>query len=106
MLFLTPGDILDKLAMGLKNSRVRAGLTQEELALKANVSVSVLRKFEQTGRISLESFVKLAFTVGFEEELVGLFDSSSTNNLSMDELLKAKKSKKRVKPFKARKARS
>lgn len=105
MLFLTPNDILDQLALGLKNSRARAGLTQQELALKSNVSVSVLRKFEQTGRISLESFVKLAFTLGFEEELTGLFDSSSTNDLSMDDLLKAQKFRKRVKPFKPRKAR-
>lgn len=106
MLFSTPSGILDRLAMGLKNSRVQAGLTQEELALKSNVSVSVLRKFEQTGRISLESFVKLAFTLGFEDQLNGLFDPSPSDNLSMDDLLKAKKAKKRIKPFKPRKARS
>lgn len=102
---LNPKEILIRLADDLKSSRVANGLTQKELALKSNVSVSVLRKFEQTGRISLESFIKLPYTLGFEDVLLALFKRPSSE-MSIDAILKQKKTKKRVKPFKPRKPRS
>ncbi|WP_443947630.1 helix-turn-helix domain-containing protein [Pedobacter sp. AW1-32] len=39
-------------------------LTQEELAKRAGVPLPTLRKFEQKGWISLESFFKFLMVVG------------------------------------------
>ncbi len=63
-------------------------MTQAELAERSGVSVAVLRKFEQTGKISLESFVKLTFVLGLSERLIKALQPQ-TQFASMDELLKA-----------------
>lgn len=44
-------------------------LTQEGLAERSSVRLSTLRNFEQNGFISLESFLKLLWTVGGIEDL-------------------------------------
>ncbi len=63
-------------------------MTQAELADRSGVSVAVLRKFEQTGKISLESFIKLTFVLGLTERLIKALQPQ-TQFASMDELLKA-----------------
>lgn len=45
-------------------------LTQEGLAERAAVPLATLRKFEQQGAISLESFLKLLLVVGGLEEII------------------------------------
>ena len=43
------------------------------MAARSNVSYATLRKFEQTGQISLESFVKIAMELGVIGEINSLF---------------------------------
>lgn len=69
----TPSDITKRLAESVKKVRKRKKITQQQLAARSNVSYATLRKFERTGQISLESFVKLTMELGFAGELKELF---------------------------------
>ena len=53
--------------------RKRKKLSQKELAAKSGVSLGSLKRFEQSGEISLQSFTKLAIALGVEDELDNLF---------------------------------
>ena len=69
----TPGDIAQKLAHRMRSIRKRKKLTQKQLASRSNVSYATLRKFEQSGQISLESFIKLSMELGLIDEINELF---------------------------------
>lgn len=53
--------------------RKRKKLSQRELAAKSGVSLGSLKRFEQSGEISLQSLTKLAIALGVEDELDNLF---------------------------------
>ena len=53
--------------------RKRRKLTQKALSAKADVSFGSLKRFEQSGEISLQSFTKLAIALEVEDELEDLF---------------------------------
>ena len=53
--------------------RKRKKISQKALAVKSGVSLGSLKRFEQTGEISLQSFTKLAIALEVEGELESLF---------------------------------
>jgi len=59
----TPSDIMQELKIKFKSRRKAVKLTQKELAIKADVSLGTLKRFEQTGQISLEALLKLALVL-------------------------------------------
>ncbi|MBQ1316452.1 MAG: helix-turn-helix transcriptional regulator [Lachnospiraceae bacterium] len=69
----TPSEINRNLAKRLKAIRKRKGYTQEQLAVRCNVSYGALKHFEQTGRISLIGLTKIAMELDLAEELRSLF---------------------------------
>lgn len=69
----TPSEINKKLAERIKRIRKRKGYTQKQLAAKSNVSYGSLKKFEQTGEISLLSLTKIAMELGMDHEIKELF---------------------------------
>jgi transcriptional regulator with XRE-family HTH domain len=69
----TPTDITLKIAKRIKNIRKRRKITQQQLAARSNVSYASLKKFEQTGQISLISLVKIAMELDLTDELNNLF---------------------------------
>ena len=69
----TPIDVTKRLADRLKKIRKRRKITQQQLAARSNVSYASLRVFERTGKISLESFVKIAMELGVIQEIDDLF---------------------------------
>lgn len=69
----SPEDVIQGLAHRMKRRRIECGLTQRELATRSNVSYGSLRLFEASGKISLESLVKLAFALQAEAEFEHLF---------------------------------
>ncbi len=69
----TPQDVMLRLAGRMKSVRKRKKITQKQLAARSNVSYASLRKFEQTGQISLESFIKLSMELGLINEINDLF---------------------------------
>lgn len=56
----TPYDILTELAQKHKALRKQCRLSQSELASRSGVSLGSIKRFENTGQISLESLLKLA----------------------------------------------
>lgn len=62
-------EIANKMAL----LRKRKKLTQKKLSAKAGVSLGSLKRFEQRGEISLQSFTKLAIALEVEGELEALF---------------------------------
>jgi len=77
----TPSDIALRLARKLRSIRKRRKITQKQLAARSNVSYATLRKFEQTGQISLESFVKLTIELGVVSEINDLFTQPVYNSI-------------------------
>lgn len=53
--------------------RKRKKISQKKLAARSGVSLGSLKRFEQSGEISLQSFTKLAIALEVEEELESLF---------------------------------
>lgn len=87
----SPKDTLEKTALLLKEQRLAVNLTQAELSERSNVSLATLRNFERTGKISLESFVKLAFVLGLHERILEALKPNKTRPASLYELLKEEK---------------
>ena len=80
-IFDTPADVAIRLAQKMKSIRKRRKITQKVLAARSNVSYATLRKFEKTGQISLESFIKLSMELNLTNELNNLFSSPVYNSI-------------------------
>lgn len=72
----TPGEIDQSIAERLRDIRKRRGLSQARLSEKADVSLGSLKRFEQTGQISLLSLTKIAIALELSEELEALFENA------------------------------
>jgi len=92
MLLISSSKALRKLADTVRSRRLNAGLTQEGLAERSGVALPTLRKFEQKGIISLESFLKMLSVVGGLEELLEAIKPVRTAFSSIDDVLKEDKS--------------
>ncbi len=66
-------EINTELAERIIQLRKRKKLSQRSLALRSGVSLGSLKRFEQTGEISLQSLTKIAIALGVEGELEDLF---------------------------------
>ena len=66
-------DELLSLAKRVKAVRKRRKLSQVELADRSFVSYGSIKRFEQTGQISLESLFRIAQALGIGDELKNLF---------------------------------
>lgn len=79
----------EMLAGRLREHRVSQGLTQAGLAKRAGVSLASLRKFEQQGLISLESYLKLALALGLLEKVAEAVAPAPPAYKSIEEVLEA-----------------
>ncbi len=93
---LTVSKAQKKLSEFTRARRLETGLTQEGLARRSGVSLPTLRKFEQKGLISLESFLKLMMVLDGLENLVDAVKPVKKEFTSIDEVL-AKEDKTRKK---------
>ncbi len=83
-----------KIAQNMRELRLEKGLTQEGLSERSGVSLSSLRKFEQKGALSLESFFKLAMALGCIEKLIQATKPLENTFSSIDDVLNNKDDKK------------
>jgi len=77
-----------KLTENIRDRRLSMELTQTGLAKRSGVPLATLRKFEQTGVISLESFLKLLMVVGGIEDIINELKPAKPNFTSIDDVLK------------------
>ena len=85
-----PAKVQEKLAKQARARRLHMELTQAGLAERSGVALPTLRKFERTGIISLESFLKLHMVLGGLEDILKATQLKDTAFTSIDEVLKAK----------------
>lgn len=88
-IMMTPFEMATHIAVRLRAKRLDLNLSQKTLAERSGVSYGVLKKFEHTSQISLESLLKLAIALGSMEEFKDLFPIHSPEaTLTLDELMK------------------
>ena len=71
----TWNEIDNDIANRMVKLRKRRKIPQKALAAKSGVSLGSIKRFEQSGEISLQSLTKLAIALEVEGELDTLFDS-------------------------------
>jgi transcriptional regulator with XRE-family HTH domain len=74
-----------EIARKVRKNRLDLNLTQKALATRAGISFASLRRFENTGEISLKSLLQLAIALDALEEFDALF--KKTKYQSIDELI-------------------
>ncbi len=85
---MTPSEMQKRVASRARDLRLELNLSQQTLSEKSGVSYGSLKKFEQTGQISLESLLKLAVILGCMDDFNALFMRKITEKaLSLDELI-------------------
>lgn len=97
MILLTSTQAQLKITQNLKELRVSKGLTQAMLSERTGVSLSTLRKFEQTGFISFESFVKICMTLGSLEKIIEATQLEPTAFTNIDEVMREDRKTKKPK---------
>ena len=61
--------------------RKRRKISQKELAKRSGVSLGSLKRFEQTGEISLLSLTKISIALELDEEMENLFSEVPFNSI-------------------------
>ncbi|MEI8125988.1 MAG: helix-turn-helix transcriptional regulator [Parachlamydiaceae bacterium] len=90
----TPNDLTLLIAAKAKEKRLFFNFTQQTLSERSGVSFGVIKKFERTGKISLESLLKIALVLDSLAEFSALFTAKPLESYStLDQLLKQKKRK-------------
>jgi transcriptional regulator with XRE-family HTH domain len=83
-----PQEMQKQIAQKVRAKRLALDLSQQTLSEKSAVSYGVLKKFERTGQISLESLLKLAVVLGSMHDFSMLFNADMPQNAaSLDELI-------------------
>lgn len=84
----TPQEVAGCIAKKVQAKRLSLNFSQQTLSERSGVSFGVIKKFERTGKISLESLLKIALALGALEEFSSLFTATiSKHPISLDELL-------------------
>ena len=77
----TPETYLMQIAQREKTLRRKKKLSRKELSEKSNVSYGSLKRFEETGNISLTSLIKLAIALESISEFDTLFQSKKPESI-------------------------
>ena len=86
-------DILATLARQFKKRRLEKGYSRLSLQSVTGVPAPTIARFENIHKTSLESFVKLAMALGYQDELASLF--AEDKYFTMEEMETIKKNKNR-----------
>lgn len=84
----TPREIDQLIASRIRGIRKRRKISQKRLSEKSGVSLGSVKRFEQSGEISLISLTKIAIALEIEGELEDLFEEVPF--LSIEEVAYAK----------------
>jgi transcriptional regulator with XRE-family HTH domain len=84
----SPPRIGASIADRLRARRLQVGWSRETLASRSGVNLWSLKRFEVTGRIALESLVKMAIALGNGRDFESLFSERRKQPATMEELEK------------------
>jgi transcriptional regulator with XRE-family HTH domain len=68
-------NLLNQAKQSIRNERVALNLTQKEFALMVGLKYPTYRAFEQTGKISFESFIQILIKLNKDKEFVSFLNS-------------------------------
>lgn len=77
----TPKEIQLEIAKNVRKRRKELKLTQEEFSRKSGVSFGSIKRFKNTGEISLFSLIKIAIILDCEDEFLNLFQQKQYNSI-------------------------
>ena len=83
-----PQQTMIDLASRARKIRLAANLTQVGLEQRSGVGLGSIKAFERTGKISIESLVKIGIALGASDGFEKLFASDEIESRSIDELLR------------------
>lgn len=69
----TPNEIDKMIAERIRVIRKRRKISQKKLSEKSGVSLGSVKRFEQSGEISLSALTKISIALEIESELLDLF---------------------------------
>lgn len=83
-----PGEAKKALAKQAKETRLARGWKRETLSEKTGIPVPTIKRYETTGEISLNQFLKLAFVLGDLDKLKTVFEPNKPFYTSLDDIIK------------------
>src|SRR5476649_2469706 len=86
--FSSPQGVAKAIAARLKQRRLQIGWSRKTLAARAGINPWSLKRFEVSGRIALESLVKMAVVLGNIRDLEVLFAPRPNEPTTLSELEK------------------
>lgn len=76
----TPHEVSKEIAQRHRNLRKQHKMSQEEMAERSGVSFGSLKRFENTGKISLESLLKLMHLLGCLDDFNNVLMAQENHN--------------------------
>ncbi len=89
----SPPEVTEAIGAQAKALRKRRGLSQEQLAERAGLSRRTIQRFEDSGTLTLQGLVQIAFALGVPDSFDELFAQPAPT--SIDEVLAMASKKKR-----------
>ena len=86
-----PNKVSKEIAVKAKQLRLAMNITQQQLASKSAVSLGSIKRFEGTGKISLQNLLQVAVVLDAVEDFAQLFTHKKYNTL--EEVIKHNKTK-------------
>ena len=80
--FEGPGELQRRLGEKAKALRLHLGYKRATLSEKSGVSPETIRNFENSGKITLENFLKIAFALGESGKMNGMFNLPEIASIS------------------------
>jgi HTH-type transcriptional regulator/antitoxin HipB len=78
----TPEQVSQTLAARIRALRLARGWKQSTLAKRSGVSLASLRRFEESGKVSLQSLLKLAFALNRLDDFDGLLQPPPASSIA------------------------
>jgi transcriptional regulator with XRE-family HTH domain len=86
--FSTPKEVALEIANRAREKRLSLNLSQKTLAERSGVSLGSLKKFEQRGKISLESLLQISYILDSIDNFDQLFTKTAINKpISLEDIL-------------------
>ena len=92
---MTPAKAKRKVADNMRDRRLAMNLTQEGLSKRSGVALATLRKFEQSGAVSVDNLFKLMLVVGGLEDTIKATAPNETNFNSIEDVVAGRDSPRR-----------
>jgi transcriptional regulator with XRE-family HTH domain len=80
----TTDEIAEALAKRLRAHRLAQNLQQSELAARAGISRKTVTTFEQSGKVSLDVFLRVVAALGLSESMSPLFEQKQKSIREME----------------------